>query len=173
MGPPSDPPKVLRIELAGPVGLARIEFAIFVEPVVGISQTGAVVFVCCSVEFVGTGLGHQGDLRSGAAPGIRIRTGGGDAELLGGIERRPQNAGEGIAVLLVVVIQTIEGYVGLVGACAGDGAAAAILVLLVRRLLAKIQNSRLQAQQVGHVAPFHRQRLDGGVVDGVADRSIR
>ena len=74
--------------------------------------------------------------------------------------------------MLVVIIQAVQGHVGLVRTRAGDGTAAAVLVLLVGGLPAKIQNPGLQAQQIGHVAPFHGQRLDGGVIYRVADRGI-
>ena len=125
------------------------------------------------MKFVRSGLGHQGDLCSRTTSGVRIRTGGRDAELLRGIECRPQNSREGVAVLLVIVVQAIQGYVRLVGACAGDRTATAILVRLCSGLPSKIQNPRLQAQQIGHVAPFHRQRLNRGVIDRVPDRRVR
>ena len=56
------------------------------------------------------------DLRARRAAGVGVVAGGGDAKLLDRIQRRAQDAGKGVAVRLVVVVEAVEGGVVLVGA---------------------------------------------------------
>src|SRR5579859_3730354 len=51
-------------ELTGPVRFTRLQLALFVEPIVSVSETVAVVFVGGAMKFVRPRLGHQGNLCS-------------------------------------------------------------------------------------------------------------
>jgi hypothetical protein len=100
-----------------------------IEEIVGDGVGGPVVLVECAVVAIGPALGDQVDLSAGGAACLGGPVGGGDAKLLGGVEGRAQDAGEGIAVDLVVVVQSIKGNVALVRAPAGNGSLAAVGVL--------------------------------------------
>ena len=63
-------------------------------------------------------LRDERDLAAGRATLVCIVTGGGDAKLFDGIERGANGAFEGGAANLVVVVDTVEGNVGLVAAAA-------------------------------------------------------
>ncbi len=74
MGPPTHAPKVLRMSLPGTLGSPLDIWDCLVEPVVGVAQAGAVVFVDAAMECVGAGPGDDGDLRAGGPSESRVRS---------------------------------------------------------------------------------------------------
>ena len=130
MGPPADPPKMLRISLPGTLGSAEWRLGLLVEPVVGNGEGGTVVLVGRAVELVGSGLGDHADLGARGAAGVGVGVAGDHAELFDGILGCAKNTGEGKAVDLIVVVDAVDGDVALVGAAAVDGAAAAVAAVL-------------------------------------------
>ena len=87
----------------------------------------AVVFVGRAVELVGSGLGDHADLRAGGAASIGIGIAGGDAKLFDGVLGLAQDAGECVAVDLIVVVDAVEGDVALIRTAAVDSTAAAVV----------------------------------------------
>ncbi len=71
---------------------------------------------------------------------------------------------------LVVVVDTIQRRIVLIGARTCDAATSAIVRLVI--VQAKVQNSRLQAQQVGY-GSLYWYRLNGGCVQGIPHRCVR
>src|ERR1700729_748918 len=102
------------------VGLSGRYFRRLVEPVVGLADARAVVFVGGAVERIGPALGDHGNLPTRGSSLVGVAAGGSHAEFFDGVERRPQRSLEGIAVKLFVVIQAIERDVGLVATRAAD-----------------------------------------------------
>lgn len=86
------------------IRLPGTELGLLVEPVVCLSDVGAVVFIQCAMQAVSAALGHHVDLSTRGTSGIGIRVGGGDAELLNGVERHSQSALKGETLQLVVVV---------------------------------------------------------------------
>ena len=118
------------------------------------------------MELVGAALGHQIDLRAGGAALVGVCETGDYAEFLYRVQGFAQNASKGIAAGLVIVVRAVDGHISLVGAYPVHRARAAVAVLV--DVMAQIEDAGLQAQQVRDIAVLHRQRLDGGVVDGAA-----
>ncbi len=152
------------------------ELRLLIEPVVGGEIGVAVILVQRRMPVVGAALGDDVYLCAGGAARLGIRAGRRDAEFLHRIERGTQHAIEGEACDLIVVVETVQRDVALVGACARDDAAAAVFIGLLRVVLgglpSEIEHAGLQAKQVGDVAAFHRERLDRLAVDRVADGSV-
>ena len=113
----------------------RVRFALLqlrelIKKVVGHQICRAVVFIGRAVKLVGAALGLQRDLSAGGAALIRAGIAGGHAEFFDGVQRGAQCATKGITVQLIVVIHAIERDVGLVAACAIDGAAATVEIFV-------------------------------------------
>src|ERR1700694_6072584 len=109
------------------IGQSRPQFRRFVEPVIGLADSAAVVFVGRTVKAVGPALGHQRYLRSRRAAFVGVAVAGGHAEFLQRVERGPQGTLKGDAQQLIVVVQPIERNVGLVAARAADRAATTVV----------------------------------------------
>ena len=99
------------------------------EELVGGRRRVAVVLVERAVQFVGAALGHQRHLRAGGAAAVGVGVHGGDAELLHRIRGHAQDAGEGVAVHLVVDVHAVQRDVGLVALAAVDRAVAVVGVV--------------------------------------------
>jgi hypothetical protein len=123
------------------------------------------------VKLVRSALGHERNLRSRTAATIRVGIAGGHAELLDGILRHAQDAGECITFVLVVYIDAIERDVGLVAAGAIHTAAARVVVT-VTGILTEEGHTRLQAQQLDHISAFERKHIDLALVEGIAERGV-
>ena len=148
-----------------------VKLGLLVEEVVGDRDGRAVVFVDCTMELVGAGLGDEADLRAGGAAGVCVGVAGGDAKLFNRILGLAKHAGKGKAVDLVVVVDTVDGDVALVGAAAVDCAAAAILQGGITRR-GEINYTRLQREDIGYVAGFAWECLNRGVVGRAAERGV-
>src|SRR5262249_23759035 len=137
-------------ERARTIWQSRREFRLLIEPVVRRSRRSAVVLVESAVELICAALGDNRNLRAGASARIRVRIGGGYAKLLHRIEGGTKYGGEGKAVFLIVVVNPVQGYVGLIGPRPGDCAASTIDRLV--NLPAQIQHARLQAKKVRNIS---------------------
>ena len=120
------------------------------------------------MKVIGAAFGHHIDLCARGAAGICVRIGGRNAELLNRVQRNPQSALKGIALQLVVVVQTIHGHVGLVAAGACHRSATAVfrligLRIILVRVTSKIRDAGLKAQDRYRVAALRREvsELDG------------
>ncbi len=103
-------------------------------------------------------------------PGGRVVVAGGDAEFLQGIQGGAHRAGEGISVELIVVVETIEGDVGLVAAGSVHRASAAVVVLV--HVLADVDNAGLQAQNRNRIAALRGQIGELPRIEVVAQRRV-
>ncbi len=131
------------------------------------------VLVEGAVEVVCAGFGDKADLGAGGAAGVGVGVAGGDAELFGGVLGGAEDAGEGEAAQLIVVVDAIEGDVALIGTAAVDGAAAAVLQGGVGAGGdGDEEDAGVEREQIGDVAGFAGERLDGGVAGGVADGGV-
>src|SRR5579862_5439874 len=101
---------------------------------------------------VGAALGHHAYLRSGGTTGIRVGVAGGNAELLDRVERRAQGALECVPGQLVIVVQTVEGYVGLVATRSCHRTAAAVSGLI--DIVSDESDAGLQTQNGNRVTAF-------------------
>ena len=137
------------------------------EVLVGDDVVRAIVLVERAMKLVGSALGDEVDLCAGGAARGRGAVGGGDAKFLSGVERGAQDAGEGGAEDLVVVVESVESDVALVRASAGDCALAAVTDFRTH-----VENAGLEAEQADRVAAIHGQRLDGGGADRVAHGGV-
>src|SRR5215469_12801151 len=84
------------------------------------------VLIDCSVEPVGARLGYHADLRTRRAAGIGVGVTCYHAKLFDGILCGAKNASERKTIHLIIVVNTIEGHVALVGPASVDRAAAAV-----------------------------------------------
>ena len=109
------------------------------------------------MDGIGSALGDQVHLRAGGAAGRGVIVAGSDAEFLQRVERGAHRPLEGIAFELIVIVQSIEGYVALIAASTVDGAAAAIVVLLIIRHIADEDDAGLEAENRGRISTFRRQ----------------
>src|SRR5207302_9543074 len=107
-------------QLSGTVGKTRLDLRALVKPVVGGGNSRAIVFVERAVEIVGAALGHQIYLRAGRAAAIGIGLAGDDAKFLQGIQSGAQRALKREAESLIVVVNPIQGNVGLIAAGTAD-----------------------------------------------------
>ena len=92
------------------------------EPVVGNAEAVAVVLNTRRHEICSRRIGDHADLGARGTAGISIGICGDDAELLDGVLGLAEHASEGVAIHLVVVVDTIDGDVALVRAAAVHGA---------------------------------------------------
>src|SRR5277367_152676 len=107
------------------------------------------------MELVGAALGDQVDLRPGRPSCICVRVRRRYAKFLSRIKRRPQHPCKGEAIRLIVVVQTVQSYVALIGAGTSYRSAAAVVVLIDHT--AQIQHARLKTEQVRYISSFDRQ----------------
>ena len=114
-------------EFARSVGFAAGELCLFVEEVIGYRECRTMILISSTVEAIGARLGDETNLRAGGASGFSVGIARGDAELFDRILSQTEDASEGEAVDLIVVVDAIESKVALVGTFPVDCAAAAIL----------------------------------------------
>ena len=120
---------------------------------------------------IGAALGDKCDLCAGRAPQVRAGICGDGAEFLDRIERHPQNAAEGAAVLLVVDVYAVERNVGLIGFSAVHRAAAVIVESAGIRF-SQEDDARLQRKQAHHIACLEWQLRDDITADSIAERGV-
>src|SRR5579864_9721356 len=108
--------------------------------------------------------------RSVSLVGVVVRRG--DAKFLDGIERRGQYGGERVSARLVIHVHTVERNVALIAAGAVHGSISRVLVLVDVRAVPGVGDTRLQAEEVGHVAAFQRDLPDLIFVEGVSNRGV-
>jgi hypothetical protein len=150
-------------ELAGAIGQATAEFGLLIEIVVGDSESGTVVPIGGTMEVVCPGLGDEADLCAGGMSGLGVGHASGDAKLLDRVLGLAKNAGEGETVDLIVIVDTIDRDVALIGTTTIDCATTAILLGGIARWR-QINDSGLEREDVWHVARLAGERLDSRVV---------
>src|ERR1019366_4580420 len=143
-------------QMAGNVRLTCFEFCLLKEPVIGLAQTRPVVFVKRTVEVVGSTLGHQSDLGSARTSSIRVGIAGNNPKLLKRVEGRTQCSLKSVTVDLVIVIDSINGHVGLVATCTADRAAPTINIGIDAIAVTGENDARLQAENGYRVSAFGR-----------------
>ena len=140
-----------------------------VEPVICGSKGRAMIFIHRAVEIVGATLGHQIHLRPRRTAGIGIGIASGYAKFLQGIQSGAQGAFECRPLCLIVVVNAIQGDVGLVAAGAAHRPPAAVETLVN---VAHENYSGLQAKNARRIAALERQSLNARGGYGVADGGI-
>ena len=115
------------------------------------------------MDLVGTALGEQTYLCAGRSPSIGIAIGRRHAEFFGRVEGGAQHTGKRETIGLVVVVQTVQSYVALIGTGAGNRSAAAVGILVDHP--PQIEHPWLKTEQVGNISSFHREGFDGLVID--------
>ena len=132
------------------------------EEVAGVEAVVAQKLPRRSVELVGAGFGHHGDLRAGVAPVLGREVVRQHAHFLHRVGRRVVHAG---VARRIVEVPAVEGEQVHVGAAAVDVhfRSAARVVHLLRRL--DVQHARQNARQADHVAAVERQVDHPAVVD--------
>ena len=126
-GPADRDAEVVADELGGMLGRPLLNWACLLNQSLATVSVGPVVPVSRAVIFVGSRLGDHADLRTGRAALIGVGKTGGYAELFDRVLGFTQHTGEGIAIHLVVVVDTVDGDIALVGPAAVDRAAAAVV----------------------------------------------
>ena len=121
---------------------------------------------------VGAALGDQRDLPAAGVARISIGVGGGDPEFLHRVGRRIQDTGKSVTIILVVDPYAVQGDIRLVAAHAIHRAAPRVGRLIRLGGSPQIRYSRLQAQEISHVAVGNGQLCDLVFFDGVAERRV-
>ena len=98
------------------IGFAIFEFGVLVEPAIGGGDGGTILFIERAVKLVGAALGDESDLPTRGAPLVGIVADRCDAKFFDRVERGADGTLEGRAADLVIVIDAVEGDVGLVAA---------------------------------------------------------
>ena len=101
-------------QLAGNIGETILQLRAFVEPVIGLSNVGAVVFVSRTMKAVGPAFCDQRDLGAGGTAFIGIGIAGGYAKLLQRIQRRAQRTLKSESLGLIIVVDAVEHDVRLI-----------------------------------------------------------
>ena len=109
-------------------------------------------------------------MRPGRTAGIGIGIASGYAKFLQGVQGGAQGAFECRPLCLIVVVNAIQGDVGLVAAGSAHRPSAAVETLV--NFFAHENHSGLQAKNARRIAAFERQRLYTRGGDGVADGGI-
>src|SRR4029077_19781553 len=108
--------------------------------------------------------------RSVSLVGVVVRRG--DPKFLHGIERRRQYGGERVSARLVIHVHTVERDVALIAAGPGHDSISRVLTLVDVRAVPGVGDTRLQAEEVGHVAALQRDLPDLIFVEGVYNRGV-
>ena len=124
------------------------------------------VFVQRTVDRVGSRLGHQRYLCSGAAAHVGPSVGGCGSKLLDRIECRSQHAGKRGSKLFVIHVYAIQRNIALIALAAIDGAAAIIVTLAG---IAEISDAGLNREQADDVSCVEGQFENRTCADGIAD----
>src|SRR5208282_6508417 len=159
-------------QMAGNVRLTCLEFCLLKEPVIGLAQTRPVVFVKRAVELVGSTLGYQRDLSSTGTTRFRIGIAGNDPELLKRVEGRTECSLKCVAADLVIVIDSVNGHVGLVAPRAADRAAPAVNIGIDAVAVTGKYDAWLQTENRDRVSAFGRQVFDLRDIERVTLRGI-
>ena len=121
---------------------------------------------------VGAALGDQRDLPAAGVARISIGVGGGHPEFLHRVGRRIQDTGKSVTIILVVDPYAVQGDIRLVAAHAIHRAAPRVRRLIRLGGSRQIRYSRLQAQEINHVAVGNGQLRDLVFFDRVAERRV-
>ena len=114
------------------------------------------IFIQRAVEIVGATLGHQIHLRPGRTAGLGIGIARGYPKFLQGVQGGAQGAFECRPLCLIVVVNAIQGDVGLVAAGAAHRPRAAVEILV--NFFAHENYSGLQAKNARRIAAFRLSR---------------
>src|SRR5579871_768696 len=101
-------------EVRGSVRQARAVLSLFVEPIIGLPEVRPVVFVEAAVHVIRAALRDQRNLSTRGTSLISVGIARGDTEFFNGVQRGAKSALEGIAVVGIVVVDSIKRYVRLV-----------------------------------------------------------
>ena len=164
------PPKVLRISLPGTFGSPLASCACLLNQLFALPKFDRLYSNASPWKLLVPDLVTSETCAPEERPPLGIAVDGGDAELVGGVDGGAEDAGEGISLGLVVIIQTIERDVALVGARARDSTGAAVGIFA--DAAAKVEHARLQAKQVRHVSALGGQGLEGLIVESGAEAGI-
>src|ERR1035438_4278477 len=105
---PERSPECVANQLAGLIRQSCLDLGRLVEPVVGMPEISAVVFIQAAVKSIGPALGHKRDLCARRTAAVCVGVGCADPKLFHRIQRRSQRASEGVTLSLVVVVYSVE-----------------------------------------------------------------
>src|SRR5579864_1811682 len=155
------------------IGLARRSLSRLNEPIVGFANAAAIELVESSVEALGTTFGDQSDLAAGRTPLVDTIVRSRDAELLNRVQRDGKHGLESFAGGLFIIVHAVERHVALIAPLTVYSAASGVHCRVNIRAVRSIYDTRLQAEELDHVAGFNGQLLELNLTHRVPSAGVR